>query len=377
MNKLRTQIAGLVIIISIAAALVAAFVPHYVYELRDYLFVASLAELDQIKLQNLLQDYGQCSPQVSDFKEARGGMRWELNYNVALAILITLTAIVGAFLSLRLAGAIAAPIVQLSDAAKAIANGAHDDVLLPSKKSASAEIDTLTQNFSAMAQTLKAADQDLRLRSNGIAHELRTPLAVMRGRLIGAQNHVFSADGAFIDALLRQVGLIERLTNDLSMLCDTRSASLSLNKQATSLTDIIDAVIESLTPMAQQADVTFHSDLKPVIATIDASRIERAISNIVENAIHHSNGKIVKILLKHDATHCTVTVEDDGSAWPVDNPQTLTQAFVTGNSENSTRSNRTGLGLAIVDAIVSAHRGQIMLETATSGGAIITILLPK
>jgi signal transduction histidine kinase len=377
MTTLRKRIAGLVIIISIAAALIAAFVPHYVYELRDYLFVASLAEPDQLTLKNLLQSYGKCSPQVSDFKETRGGTRWELNYNVALTILITLTAIVGAFLSLRLAGAIAAPIVQLSDAAKAIASGAHDDVLLPTKKSASAEIDTLTENFSMMAQTLKAADQDLRLRSNGIAHELRTPLAVMRGRLIGAQNQVFVADDAFIDALLRQVGLIEQLTNDLSLLCDTRGASISINKQATSLTDIVHAVIESLTPMAQQADIKIESDLEPVIATIDASRIERAISNLVENAIHHGNCHTIKISLRHDAARCRISVEDDGSGWPVDNPQTLTQAFVTGGSENSTRSHRTGLGLAIVDAIVNAHRGEIMLDDSKLGGARIAILLPK
>jgi signal transduction histidine kinase len=377
MKKLRTQIAGLVIVISIAAALVAAFVPHYVYELRDYLFVASLAEPDQLKLENLLQDYGKCSPQVSDFKEARGGMSWELNYNVALTMLITLTAIVGAFLSLRLAGAIAAPIVQLSNAAKAIANGAHDEVLMPSKKSASAEIDTLTDNFSAMAQTLKAADQDLRLRSNGIAHELRTPLAVMRGRLIGAQNQVFAADDAFIDALLRQVGLIEQLTNDLSLLCDTRGASISLNKQAASVTDIVHAVIESLTPMAEQANIRIDADLVPVIATIDASRIERAISNVVENAIHHSNADSIKISLKNNATHCIISIEDDGSGWPVDNPQTLRQAFVTGNSENAARSNRTGLGLAIVDAIVHAHRGEMTLDTSALGGARITILLPR
>jgi signal transduction histidine kinase len=377
MTKLRTQIAGLVIIISIAAALIAAFVPHYVYELRDYLFITSLAEPDQLKLEGLLKSYGQCSPQVSDFKEARGGMRWELNYNVALAILIMLTAIIGALLSLRLAGAIAAPIVQLSAAAKAIANGAHDDVLLPTKKSASAEIDTLTQNFGAMAQTLKAADQDLRLRSNGIAHELRTPLAVIRGRLIGAQNQVFAADDAFIDALLRQVGLIEQLTNDLSLLCDTRGASISLNKQATSVTDIVHAVIESLTPMAEQATIKIESDLKPSIATIDASRIERAISNVVENAIHHSNAHSIKISLENNSTHSIISVEDDGSGWPVDNPQTLTQAFVTGNSENAARSNRTGLGLAIVDAIVNAHRGEMMLGTSALGGARIDILLPR
>ena len=377
MNSLRMQIACLAIAISVAAALIAAFVPDVLYWLRDYLFMASLPAQEQETLRKLTEAYGSCSGIVRSFESQHGIERWNLNYHVALTTVIAATALIGGALAFKLAGGIAAPIIGLSRAARAIAGGSRDAALLP-PRSGPREVGDLIGDFALMTESLAAADRDLRLRSNGIAHELRTPLAVIRARLMGAKDKVFVADGAFFDSLLGQVSQIERLASDLSMLCDSQGIGFSLERAPTSVDDVVDAVIHCLEPMAEEhrVDLTRQSSGR-VIADADPARLERAISNLVENAIQHAGATRVTITVEDVGDQCRIIVVDNGRGWPVSDPEALKEPFVTGDSATRERSKRTGLGLAIVQAIARAHQGSLVLESSPGGGARAVLTIPK
>ncbi|WP_395794417.1 sensor histidine kinase [Aquimonas sp.] len=375
--SLRLQIASVAIAISVGAALIAAFVPGLLFELRDYLFMASLPAEDQETLRRLIEVHGSCSGIVHEFQGQHGITRWDFNYHVALTVAIIATAVIGGTLAFKLAGGIAAPIVSLSMAAKAVANGARDNERLP-PRSGPREVGELIGDFALMTESLAAADRDLRLRSNGIAHELRTPLAVIRARLSGAKDGVFVADPAFFDSLLGQVSQIERLTSDLSMLCDSQGLGFSLERAPTSVNDVVEAVIHCLGPMAADHGVTLtHHGDGPVMADADAARLERAIANLVENAIRHAAATRVTVTVDDAGDRCRIVVVDDGRGWPVRDPDTLKEPFVTGDSAARERSKRTGLGLAIVQAIARAHHGSLALESSPGGGARAVLTIPK
>jgi len=361
----------------VAAALIAAFVPDVLYWLRDYLFMASLPAQEQETLRKLTEAYGSCSGIVRSFESQHGIERWNLNYHVALTTVIVATALIGGALAFKLAGGIAAPIIGLSRAARAIAGGSRDTALLP-PRSGPREVGDLIGDFALMTESLAAADRDLRLRSNGIAHELRTPLAVIRARLMGAKDKVFVADGAFFDSLLGQVSQIERLASDLSMLCDSQGIGFSLERAPTSVDDVVDAVIHCLEPMAEEhrVDLTRQSRGR-VIADADPARLERAISNLVENAIQHAGATRVTITVEDVGDQCRIIVVDNGRGWPVSDPEALKEPFVTGDSATRERSKRTGLGLAIVQAIARAHQGSLVLESSPGGGARAVLTIPK
>jgi two-component system, OmpR family, sensor histidine kinase AdeS len=278
MNSLSSRIAVSAIIVSVVAAMVAAFVPGYVYQLRDQLFLSSLPESDQQTLEQLLSAHGQCSPLVHAFKTAHGFEPWQINYEWALGALIFLTAACCGAIAIASARRIARPIASLADNARSIALGARD-LPHPLLGGMPHEIVTLHRDFSTMVTALDAADQDIRLRSAAIAHELRTPLAVMRGRLVGVQEGVFSVDQTVFDSLMRQITLIDQLVTDLNLLASGKDSELNLQSGPVQLDSIANAVIEALLPKAKETGTALLAQLEPVTVMADAARIERALLN--------------------------------------------------------------------------------------------------
>ncbi len=375
-NTLRSQITALAIAVSVFAALVAAYAPHYVYAARDYFFAQSLPVPARVQLASMVQSEGKCSPKVELFKNSLGAKQWELNYGWALFALIALSAWIGAAVASKLAGSIVAPIRTLSDAANDIAQRRQVSTPLPTAVG-SDEVRALVNNFSQMREALARSNDDLRLRSEGIAHELRTPLSVLRARLVGVQARVLEADAANIEAMLRQVVLIDRISEDLRLLCDTQAQWLQLELAPIRVDELLHAAIDSFQPMAEDAQVQIQLlHVIPVIASADSVRLERALGNLLENAVRHAQCRKVRIALSQQDSTLEIAVDDDGVGWPVATPDDLKRAFVTGLSAQSGRSRSTGLGLAIVDAIIRAHGGQMRLEVSELAGARVVLSLP-
>lgn len=375
MNGLRARIALSAIVISIIAALVAAFVPDYVYSLRDQLFMASLAPAEQVQLAKLLDAQGQCSPAAYAFKINHGFAPWRLSYGWALGALILLTALCCAGFAFASAGRIAAPIEALADSARKIAKGGRQGPA-PIKRGTPQEIAALHQDFSAMTSALSAADNDIYLRSSAIAHELRTPLAVLRGRLIGVQSGVFTLDAPLLDGLLRQVGLIDQLVADLNLLASPLGIEMHLDRERTALDQLAASAVETLRHEAAERSGVLQLDAPPTVALVDPARVERALVNLVANAIRYAPGCEVIVSVRRVADDVVLAVRDNGPGWPGTDPQSFAAAFVRGDESRSRRSGGSGLGLAIVSAIARAHGGSLRLSATDGGGALAEMIMP-
>lgn len=375
MHGLRARIALSAIIVSVVAALVAAFVPDYVYGLRDQLFMASLAPADQMHLARLLETSGPCSSLVYAFKMDHGFAPWRLNYGWALGGLIVLTAISCAGFAVVSAGRIAAPIEALTSSARKIAAGERQGPAAIGRR-APREIAALHRDFTAMTRALSAADNDVQMRSAAIAHELRTPLSVLRGRLIGVKSGVFALDEALLDSLLRQIGLVDQLVADLNLLASPLGTDMHLDRAPVALDGLAASVVETLQHDAAERGGKLLLDATLIVARVDPGRIERALVNLVANAIRYAPGTDIQVSVCRAADQIILAVRDNGHGWPSDDPQSLAAAFARGDESRSRQSGGSGLGLAIVSAIARAHGGSLRLSAADGGGALAEIIIP-
>jgi signal transduction histidine kinase len=374
MKTLKSQIALLALGISLFAALTTAFMPHYVYDARDTLFMLSLSGADQDALSELIKTHGQCSPLVEKFQFDRGYGAWDINFTAVKFMIAGVATLLCTWLATRYAGRITRPIQQLSNAANAIRQGSNN-IAFPDTKSVS-EIADLGSNFSRMHDWLKASDEDLKLRSSGIAHEIRTPLAVMRARLIGVQENIYQPDAALVSGLLRQIELIDQMTTDISLLYDTSGSSQALQKSQADVRLICDAVVYSLAPLAQESGVVINVIGQAAPVDVDAAKLERAIANLVRNAIQHGKCKNIDVAVSVQNDQLVIDCDDDGVGWPLEKPETLLKAFVTGDEKAEQAAGRTGLGLALVDAIAKAHDGKLVLGRSKREGARASIIIP-
>jgi two-component system sensor histidine kinase AdeS len=372
-KRISTRIALGAVALSLAAAVMAAFVPDLVYTVRDALFVASLSAEDQASLKALTGTAGQCSPLVRDFKLDRGFAAWEINYHLALAVLIAITAIIGGLLAQRLGASIAQPIEALADFARKTGSGERE-LPEPLNRSAADEVKTLHRELTRMTDALRTADADLKFRSSAIAHDLRTPLTIMRGRLVGLQSGVFQLDDQLVAALLRQVGIVEELVGDLDLL--TSSKAMILHSESTRIDELVRHVVDAQGEELREGRIDVLIDTVPVTAMVDGNKLSRAISNLLDNAVRYAPGSRLHIQASADPGGVCLRVADDGPGWPDQKPAALLDPFTRGETSRSRETGGAGLGLAIVHAIILAHGGSITLSRNGRSGAAIDIRIP-
>lgn len=372
-RTISARIALGAVALSLAAALIATVAPDLVYALRDRLFLASLSAADRATLEGMTATLGQCSPAVREFRHAHGYSAWEINYHVALATLIGLTAVCGGWLAWRLGQSIGRPIEQLAHVARQTASG-HRVMPEPLTGNTPDEVVTLHRDLSRMTEALQTADADLRFRSSAIAHDLRTPLTIIRGRLVGLQSGVFHADDALINALLRQVGIIDQLVGDLDLL--TGSAAMILQLERCRIDLLVRQSFEAHAQQLADAGIGVEIDADPVEADVDRVKLFRALANLFDNAIRYAAGARLYLQVFAAADMVRISLVDDGPGWPVKSPDTLAQPFHRGEESRSRETGGAGLGLAIVHAVLAAHGGTLVLRNAEGGGAAIDMALP-
>ncbi len=374
--SLAAQVALLVVVVAIVASVAAANLPNYFYDLRDHLFLLTLEPADRTALQATRSEFGGCSREFFALRNSLGFDGWRFQSEYALAFVATVTAIIMGWISVRLARRVTLPIRNLAEHVRAVAGGLRTQP--PSMPpGASTELLALRQDISSMTIALAAADQDLRLRSAAIAHDIRTPLAIIRGRLVGLQEGVFDLDEEFLVGLFQQVSLLDDLVSDINALTDAGHAASGQRERV----DLVPLIRE--TGVAQQTEIeslggklhlTLPSTAIEVMA--DPLRLRRALVNILHNASRYAAGSNVEIKLTANKNQAVVVVADDGPGWPPGDLAGLLEPFARGEASRSRESGGTGLGLAIVEAIVRAYDGDVRLFHASDGGAGVELCLP-
>jgi two-component system OmpR family sensor kinase len=238
-------------------------------------------------------------------------------------------------------------------------------------------LNQMLDHVSAALSARQASETRVRQFVADASHELRTPLAAIRGYTELAQRVGDDTD-AVAHAMSRVQSETERMTHlveDLLLLARLDSGR-PLERGAVDLSRVaVDAVSDA---HVAGPDHEWELDLpeEPVMVSGDAARLHQVMTNLLANArVHTGAGTVVTTRLGADGTHAVLSVRDNGPGIPEQLQSEVFERFARGDTSRSRKGGSTGLGLAIVSAVVKAHHGTIMLESAP-GHTDFTVRLP-
>ena len=232
---------------------------------------------------------------------------------------------------------------------------------------------TLARAFNSMTSKLEVQHRQRRDLMADIAHELRTPLAVLQGRLEGMLDGVYPRDEGQIAAVLQETRMLARLVEDLRTLAHTESGTLTLQKESTDLAILLNDTAASFAAEASERRIRLDVDAAAnlPLVDIDPVRIREVLTNLISNALRHTpeNGR-VSVTASAQADAMVIAVSDSGRGIPAEDLPRIFDRFYKGHG-----SRGSGLGLTIARNLVVAHGGEIRAESEEGKGTTIRVIL--
>jgi two-component system OmpR family sensor kinase/two-component system sensor histidine kinase BaeS len=233
---------------------------------------------------------------------------------------------------------------------------------------------TLARAFNSMTSRLEVQDRQRRDLMADIAHELRTPLAVLQGRLEGMLDGIYPRDEGQLAAVLQETRMLARLVEDLRTLAHTESGTLALQKETTDLAILLNDTAASFAAEAAERHIQLVVDAaaNTPLVDIDPVRIREVLMNLISNALRHTpeQGRVSVTASVHTSA-VVVGVSDTGHGIPADDLPRIFDRFYKGHG-----SRGSGLGLTIARNLVVAHRGEIHAESVEGKGTTMTFTVP-
>jgi len=271
----------------------------------------------------------------------------------------------------RLMGRFGFPLGDMVEAADRVAEG---DYSVRATEYGPRWMRTLARAFNSMTSRLQAQDVQRRHLMADIAHELRTPLAVLQGRLEGMLDGVYPRDEAQINAVLQETRMLTRLVDDLRTLAHTESGTLALQKESTDIGILTSDAAASFSQEAAERKVRMAVTIAPDLPLVDVDplRIREVLTNLISNALRHTpEGGRVSVVAAAKPDQIVLTVSDTGSGIPAGDLPKVFERFYKGHG-----SRGSGLGLTIARNLVVAHGGEIRAESVEGKGTDVTVILP-
>lgn len=263
----------------------------------------------------------------------------------------------------KLSRRILLPLNSVADAIRRVAAGELGARAVAGDRSLG-EASRLADDFNALAGQLQRVTGEQAFWNAAIAHELRTPITILRGRLQGLAEGVFPPGEAQFRSLLTQVEALNRLIEDLRVVSLAESGHLDLQWQDTDLASEAEAVAEVFREAAGSAGQTIEVRADSATVRCDPLRMRQALLALLDNArVHASPGTIV-IGGRLSGGVYSLYVEDDGPGIPAAAAEEVFLAF----HRLGTDRRGSGLGLAVVAAIAYAHGGAARYSTGERGG---------
>jgi two-component system sensor histidine kinase BaeS len=264
-----------------------------------------------------------------------------------------------------------APIGAVIEAAAQIERGDYS-VRVPER--GGREVRALARTFNTMSARLSAIDSQRRSFLADVAHELRTPLAIMRGRLEAMLDGIHPRDDDHLRAILGHAESLERLVGDVATVAQAETGALPLNLEQVDLAVLASAVAEDFAEAARQGGMEIRvrvgADATPL--TADAARMRQALANLVANALRYgAPGGVIDIAVDRTAEGTVLTVRDDGTGISSELLPHVFERFVRGPD-----SRGSGLGLPIVADIAAAHGGSATAASTPGEGTTVTLVIP-
>ncbi|TXS36776.1 sensor histidine kinase [Streptomyces sp. OR43] len=290
---------------------------------------------------------------------------------VAVAGGVALAAIIAALILSR---AVLRPVRALTAAARGLGGGDLEHRVPVSGRD---EIAELGRAFNRMADFLQGAEERQRRMTGDIAHELRTPLANLRGYLEALQDGFVEPTPELLDSLHEEAMLQQRIVDDLQDLALAEAGVLTYHRAVADLRDVLDASRTAHRAASERAGVTLELTAPlPVRAEVDADRLRQVVGNLVGNALRATApGGTVALELRQEERTAVIRVRDTGKGIPAEHLPHLFDRFWRADPARGRATGGSGLGLAIARQIVTDHGGTITVESAVGSGTTFVVSL--
>ena len=245
------------------------------------------------------------------------------------------------------------------------------------------ETDGPVQELNALAEAFNAAQDQLegqlereRAFTRGAAHELKTPLAIIRTHAEALGEDIAPEKrGEYLNIILEESDRMGQLVGRLLELTRLESG-VALNVAPLNLADVVREVWSPLALQLEKKEVSLSLELEEVWLEGDRERLKEAVGNLASNALRHvEKGKRIQVSLVKQGEQAYLSVYNDGPLISEKDLPHLFEPFYRGDKSRSRDSGGTGLGLAIVRAAVSAHGGSCGVEQR-AGGPCFWLCLP-
>jgi len=281
--------------------------------------------------------------------------------------------LVGIGIALFVARRVSRPLLALTDAATEM--GAGERGVRVDMGDQPGELGVLATAFDQMSESVEREEALRRQLVRDVAHEVRTPLTILRGTTEGLVDGVLDPDEETLRSLHDEVLRLTRLVGDLETLAAADAASLRLEVRPVDLAEVAGAAVALARAAATDADLALETDLRPASAEGDPERLRQIVLNLLSNALRHTPpGGRIEVRTSLDGELAVLEVLDNGPGIaPEDLPHVFERFYRGKGAEESSGS---GIGLAVAAELVAAHGGGIEARNREEGGAVFTVRLP-
>lgn len=247
------------------------------------------------------------------------------------------------------------------------------------------EVGRVAEAFNTMTDKLERQEGLRKQLVADVAHELRTPLSVMRGNLEAMIDALIPASEEELDAVHQEVLRLSNLVEDLRLLSLADAGELHLNIEQVDVAGLVETAVRRLTPLAQAKDVILVGDIgqDPGLIMGDEGKLHQVLANLIGNAIRHTPaGSQVTVEARSEVQEVQLVVSDQGPGIdPADLPHFF-ERFWKGDRARVRAQvpyrdgSGSGLGLSIVRQLVELHGGRVDANLPEGGGLQVVITLP-
>lgn len=216
-----------------------------------------------------------------------------------------------------------------------------------------------------------------------VSHELRTPITAIKGyaeTLLGGAIDDRERAPQFLTTIAKHADQLANLVTDLLDLARLEAQAEPYRHAPVDLTMLIQRVADTWAPAAQQKRQTLEIRAHPASLTVlgNSAYIERAISNLIENAIKYTgDGGTIAVAARADQTEAIIEVSDNGIGIPAEDLPRVFERFYRVDRSRSRAMGGTGLGLSIVKHVAQVHGGSVDIVSSLGHGSAFTLRLPR
>ncbi len=262
------------------------------------------------------------------------------------------------------------PITELTSAARDLQAG---DRQRRAEVTGNDEIAQLARAFNDLVDSVEREDAVRRAFAADVAHELRTPLAVLRSELEAVQDGVVEPAPALFSSLHDETLRLGRLTADLETMTSADSVEFDLHRRPVDLADVVARAGAALSHRFAEGQLRLILSTEPAAVSGDEVRLQQVVTNLLTNTLKFvPPGGSVTVSTRTMDGRAELDVHDDGPGISRDDLAHVFERFYRGHQ---VRTGGSGIGLAVVAALVHAHGGEVTVVNLPDGGASFRIRL--